>query len=101
MQFGEIEETLIDARKEVQDELRLASEQATNRFHRLLIEESLESRAHRQEMQMELAENRQFRSQYLLDSQQSQARQLEKEEGNALDVRGSISLTSMLIPRLV
>ena len=83
--FKDIEESISEAKDEVTEELRLASEQEAHGFRRLLTAEIEENRNLRTEQIAEIQENRDFRSQQSLELQRSGARQIQKilkETGN-------------------
>jgi hypothetical protein len=83
--FKDIEEGISEAKDEVTEELRLASEQEAHNFRRLLTREIEENKKLRMEQIAEMQENKDFRSQQTLELQRSGARQIQKilkETGN-------------------
>jgi hypothetical protein len=85
IEFKDIEESLIAAKDEVNEELQLASEQATHCFRRLLTGEIEENRTLRLKQVAEMQKMEEFRSQQTLALYQTRARQVQKilkEEGN-------------------
>lgn len=89
MEFKDIEESISEAKDEVTEELRLASEQESKRFRRLLTAEMEENRTLRITQVAEIQENKDFRSHQTLAVQRSEARQIQKilkEEGNLVEL---------------
>ncbi|KAF2681224.1 hypothetical protein K458DRAFT_82442 [Lentithecium fluviatile CBS 122367] len=78
VEFKDIEEGISEAKDEVTEELRLASEQEAHGFRRLLTAEIEENRKLRMEQIAEIQENKDFRSQQTLKLQRSGARQIQK-----------------------
>jgi hypothetical protein len=94
VEFKEIEESIIDAKDEVAEELQLPSEQEAAIFRSLLIAEADESRAFRVTQVAEIKENQAYRSQQALALQRSDARLIQKisaKEGNSVNLNRSIA----------
>lgn len=83
--FKDIEEGISEAKDEVTEELRLASEKESHGFRRLLTAEIEENRKFRMEQIAEIQVNKDFRSQQALELKRTGARQIQKiikETGN-------------------
>ncbi|KAH8712110.1 hypothetical protein GQ44DRAFT_661085 [Phaeosphaeriaceae sp. PMI808] len=78
VEFKDIEESISEAKDEITEELRLASEQEAQGFRRLLTAEIEENRTLRVSQIAEIQENKDFRSQQTLALQRSGARQIQK-----------------------
>lgn len=94
IEFKEIEESIIEAKNEVTEELKLASEQEASSFRRLLTAEASESRAFRVTQVAEIQENQAFRSHQKLAQQRRDARLIQKslaEDGNLTDLSRNIT----------
>ena len=85
-EFAAIEENLTTAKEEVEEEIKLASEQAAHDIRHLQMIEFEENKLHRQEQAYEVMANKDFRSQQAFALQQGNERQIQKlikEEGKA------------------
>lgn len=90
VEFKEIEESINEAKDEVAEELRLASEQEAHGSRRMLTVEIEENREFRAEHITEIQANRDFRSEQTHALHRTEARQIQKilkEEGNLIDLR--------------
>lgn len=78
VEFKDMEEGISDAKEEITEELRLASEQEAHGFRSLLTSEIEENRRLRMKQIADIQENRDFRSQQTLELQRSGAREIQK-----------------------
>jgi hypothetical protein len=86
--FASIEESIIAAKAEVEEEIQLASEQTADGFRRFLTAEIEENKIARLQQEAEMKQSKDFRSQQTLALLQNKARQIQKivkEEGNSMN----------------
>lgn len=82
--FGQLEENISAAKEEVDEEIRLASEQKIERIHEQLQIESGEAQIQRSQQLTEIKESRVFRSQQriaLANTEELRIQKIIKEEG--------------------
>ena len=82
--FGQLEENVSAAKGEVDEEIRLASEQKIQRIHEQLLIESEEAQMQRSQQSTEIKESKDFRSQQTLALAKTEELRIQKsikEEG--------------------
>jgi hypothetical protein len=82
--FGQLEENISVAKEEVDEEIKLASEQKMQRIYEQLQIESKEAHTQRSQHLTEIKENRVFRSQQMLalaETKELRIQKIIKEEG--------------------